>query len=535
MTGCANFALLYLLSLLVFFACRPSANEGIILKLNNGTEPQTLDPAIATGHPEFRVSMALFEGLTVYDPKDLSPRPGVAERWNVSGNGLNYTFYLRKNAKWSDGTPIEAETFRYSWLRALAPETASEYAYQLWYIKNAEKYTKNQCKADAVGIKATDKYTLRVTLESPTPFFISLTSFHTYMPTPKHIIDKYGTDKWIKPEYFSGNGPFALKEWRPKNYIKMIKSQTYWDKEKVRIDTVYFYPYEDASSGLEMFLNGELDWIDTVPSEQMDQMSKKAEFHKAPHLALYYYNINIKSIKSLSDKRIRKALYLTVDRNLICKFIGKAGQIPAYGLVPLNMPGYSGYEGEKENPAKARKLLAEAGYPGGKNFPQLTILYNTLEDHKKIAEAIQQMWKKELNIDAVLENQEWKVFLQKTQSKDYQIARSGWTGDYVDPNTFLDMFVTGGGNNHTNWSNTMYDEFIRQAKYEQNPAARMRIFREAEKLFMDELPIIPIYYYVRVQMIKQYVKGVYDNILDLHPLKDVYIDSAERMKYNLTH
>jgi oligopeptide transport system substrate-binding protein len=516
--------LLLVLVVFLFFSCGKAKNEGMTLRFNNGTEPQTLDPAIMTGVPEFKLAMQIFEGLTAYNPTNLSPIPGVAQKWEVSSGGLVYTFHLRTNAAWSDGVSIDAETFRYSWLRALSPETASEYAYQLWYIKNAQNYTKKLVKAEEVGIKAIDKTTLQVTLENPTPYFISLLSFQTYLPVPRHVIEKAGSDKWILPQNIVGNGPFVLKEWFPKDHIKLVKSLTYWDREKVKLDTVYFYAYEDASSALEMFLNNELDWIDTIPSERMDQMKQKPEFHKAPFLGTYFYRIHINANKALSDVRVRKALSLSINRDYICKYIGKAGQIPNYGFVPESMPNYKGYAGDKENPAKARKFLAQAGYPEGKGFPSITILYNTMEDHKKIAEAIQQMWKKELNIDVALENQEWKVYLQRVQSLDYDLSRAGWIGDYVDPNTFLDMFVTDGGNNQTGWSNKKYDELIQKAKREKNPSQRMKIFYEAEKILVEESPIIPIYTYVRVHAIKGTVKGVYDNILDLHPLKEVSVE-----------
>jgi oligopeptide transport system substrate-binding protein len=273
-----------------------------------------------------------------------------------------------------------------------------------------------------------------------------------------------------------------------------------------------------------MFLNGELDWVDGIPSERMEQMETNPEFHKSPFLGTYFYNINVKANKQLANKNIRRALYLTVNREFICRYIGKAGQIPAYGFVPASMPGYIQEDFEKENPDKARQLMADAGYRDGKGFPQLTILYNTLDDHKKIAEAIQQMWKKELGIDVVLENQEWKVYLQKMQGLDYQIGRRGWIGDYVDPNTFLDMFVTDGGNNQTGWSNPQYDYLIRQARVEKDPNSRMKLFQQAEKILIDEAPILPMYTYVRVYAMKTNVEGVYDNILDLHPLKTVTVN-----------
>lgn len=504
----------------------------MVFKFNNGAEPETLDPSIMSGVPEFRIAMQIFEGLTVYNPKDLSPMPGVAESWDISDDGLVYTFHLRKDAKWSDGIPVTAKDFKYAWTRALAPETASPYAYQLWYIKNGEKYTEGKAKPEDLGIEVVDDYTLKVTLENPTPFFIGLTAFQTYMPTPKHVIDKVGVDKWYLAENIVCNGPFKLVEWKPQQEIVLVKNDTYWDKDKVNLDKIIIYPVEDDNTALEMYLNGEVDWITGVPVERMDEMKKHPDFHVAPYLGTYYYKVNVTgnppSNKALTDPRVRKALALTINRKYICEYIGKAGQVPAYSYVPSNMPGYKGYKfADKEDPELARKLLAEAGYPNGEGFPTITILYNTSEGHKKIAEAIQQMWKKELNINVELENQEWKVYLNSQRSLNYMVSRSGWIGDYVDPNTFLDMYITNGGNNNTGWSNAEYDALIEKAKQTTDNDKRMEYFYQAEKILMTELPVIPIYFYVNVYMLKPYVKGIYENILDMHPLKEVYIEKAQ--------
>jgi oligopeptide transport system substrate-binding protein len=498
----------------------------MVLKFNNGTEPQTLDPAVMTGVPEFRLAMQLFEGLTVYNPRDLTAMPGVAEKWDVSKDGITYTFYLRKDAKWSDGTPIDANTFKYSWLRALAPETAADYAYQLWYIKNGLAYTNGEVGAEKVGITVKSNYVLEVTLDAPTPFFVDLMSFQTYMPTPQHVVEKYGDDKWYLQENIVTNGAFALTEWKPQEIIKMAPNKNYWDRRKVRLTEIQAYPYEDSNTALEMFLNNELDWITQVPVERIDEMKAHKDYHNAAYLGTYYYMFNTE-VQPLNNTKVREALFLAIDRDHITRYITKAGQIPAFQFVPPNMPGYkykTKYSDDYQaNLKRAKLLLKEAGYADGQGFPELTILYNTLESHKKIAEGIQQMWKQELGINVSIENQEWKVYLQKRDEGDYQIARAGWIGDYVDPNTFMDMWVTGGGNNDTGWSNARYDELIDKCKYEQNIKKRYQYFEEAETILMDELPILPIYFYVNTFMLKDYVSGFYENILDNHPLKEVRV------------
>ncbi len=495
----------------------------MVLRFNNGAEPQTLDPAIMTGVPEGRLARQLFEGLVVEDDKTLEPLPGVAESWDIEENRV-FTFHLRKDAKWSDGTPITADTFKYSWMRVLNPETAAQYAYQLWYIKNAEAYTNGEAKAEEVGIEVIDEYTLKVELDSPTPFFLGLVAFYTYLPQPKHVIDKVGGDKWYTKENIVCNGAFMLADWKPQNHVKLVPNPEYYERDKVKLDEVYAYPYEDGNTALEMYLNGELDYITGVPTERMDEMKKSDEFHAATYLGTYYYRINVTE-PPLDSAKVRMALAMTMDRTQICRYITKAGQIPAYSWIPNNMPGYE-FENDiwEEDTEEAQKLLAEAGYPNGEGFPEITLLYNTSESHKKVAEAIQQMWKEKLGINVSLENAEWKVYLDKVNNMDYQIARAGWIGDYVDPNTFADMFVTDGGNNNTGWSNARYDELIQMAKVEQDSDKRMEYFAESEKILMNELPLIPIYYYVNVYMLKNYVNGIYENILDNHRFKYVTVN-----------
>lgn len=514
------FFFLGLCSLVVVMGCAPKAQTNV-LRYNNGTEPQTIDPALMTGHPEIMIALQIFEGLTAYDPKTVEPVPAMAESWTVSGDGLVWRFILRSGITWSDGTPITAQTFKDSWLRALAPETAAEYAYQLYVIKNAEAYNAGKAKASDVGIKVVDDRTLEVTLENPTPYFLQLTAFATYMPVPLHVIKKVG-DRWILPENLVVNGPFKIKEWIPNQKIVLVKNENYWDKAKVKLEQVEFYAIEDNNTALEKYLNNELDWLPTVPTDRVTEMLKHPDTKVAPQLAVYFYRFNTKE-PVLQDPRVRRALYLSIDRKYIVENVLKAGQQPAYNFVPP-LVGYTPFVGEKENVAKAKKLLAEAGFPEGKGFPKLTILYNTSEGHKKIAEAIQQMWKKNLGIDVNLENQEWKVYLDRVSKLQYQIARAGWIGDYPDPNTFLDMFVTDGGNNSTGYSNPKYDELIKQAAQEKDPKKRMAIFRQVEEILMTDLPVMPIYFYVNIHMWKPYVKGVYMNSLDLHPLKEAYLE-----------
>jgi oligopeptide transport system substrate-binding protein len=516
-TALAVFAALSALS------CSGGGDKGMAFRYNNGTEPQTLDPAVMTGIPEMRIVQQMFEGLCEYDPKDLHAVPGVAESWSVSPDGLTWTFRLRTNSRWSDGTPVDAETFRWSWLRILSPDTASEYAYELWCIKNAEKFTKKQTNADAVGVIAKDRFTLAVKLAYPVPFFPSLVCHHPFRPTPRQAVDKYGGDQWFKAGKLVANGPFVLTVWKPKDRIVLKKNTNYWDAAKVALDRVEFYPVEDSASALEMYLNGELDGVDGIPSERIDQMKKRPDFLTGPFFGTYYYRFNVKTPTVLTNALVRRALSLSIDRAQICEYIGKLGQKPSLSFTPPLIPGYRPPELVKEDAALAKKLLARAGYPDGKGFPSLTILYNTLEDNRKIAEAIQQMWKKNLGIDVAIENQEWKVYLQKVSSLDYNIARAGWIGDYADPMTFLDMFTADSGNNQSGWASPAYDALLDRAKAEPDAGKRSALMREAETILLTDCPIMPIYTYVRAMMIATNVQGIYDNFLDMHPLKEVRV------------
>jgi len=349
-------------------------------------------------------------------------------------------------------------------------------------------------------------------------------AFPTFMPVPKHIVEKYGNDTWFMAENIVSNGPFMMNEWTPQQKIVLEKNKNYWDAKSVKLDAIVAYAIEEASAALENYLNGELDYITTVPTERIDEMKTRDDYYQTPQLATYYYILNVKANKALGDVRVRKALSMAVNRDYIVNYITKSGQIPAYSLVPDGIPGYKGPKFEKGDIATAKKLLADAGYPNGQGFPKITILYNTSETHKAIAEAIQQMWKKDLGIDCEIINQEWKVYLDTREQHDFTVARAGWIGDYVDPNTFLDMWVTGGSFNDGQWSNAKFDSLIKQAQTEFNMKKRMQILYEAEKILCDEMPIIPFYFYSNVYMLKSYIKGLEPNLRDLHPMKYVTIN-----------
>lgn len=512
---------------------------------NNATEVATLDPARVTGTPEGRVIRCLFEGLTVKHPETLEPLPGMAESWTISNDGLVYTFNMRKGAQWSNGDPVTAQDFVFSWERFLHPMTAAEYAYQLWYVVGAKDYT-TEVDEDGnpvndfstVGIKALSDHQLQVTLQNPTPFFMDLMGFYPLFPVNRRNIEeaqeRWPDDweiKWLQPENIVTNGPYNVEYRRVNDRIRFRKSATYWDKDNVAFDTIDCLAIEAAGTALNMYITGEAHYLPNVPINIVRDLLPREDFNPAPFLGTYFYRVNTTK-PPFNDKRVRRALALTIDRKAICEKITKAGQLPATALVPPGMPGYKTVSMGPPNVAEAKALLAEAGYgPDGAPFPSLEIHYNTLESHRDIAEVIADSWRVNLGIDAKLLNQEWKVYLDTQSTLGYDVSRSAWIGDYADPNTFLDMFVTGGENNKTGWGNPEYDLLIARAGTEFDPKVRLDILRQAEQILIDEMPILPIYYYSTQNIVAPRLGGFYENIQDEHFPKFWYwMDDEELAK-----
>jgi len=494
----------------------------------SGAEPETLDPALMTGLLDGRLAAAVLEGLTVYDPRDLSPRPGVAERWEVSKDRRTYTFHLRR-CSWSNGDSVTAHDFVYAWRRVLSPKTGAQYAYQLYdYIENAKRFYKGEI-ADfgRVGVRALDDRTLRVHLTGPTPYFLDLTSFMTYLPVHRGCVETHGF-RWTRPDNIVTNGAFRLKEWRLNEKIRLEKNPDYWDVANVQLDTIDALAIDSRNTTFNLYATGGADLITDVPLPLIGILRTRPDFHSSASLTTYFYRFNV-TRPPFDDARVRKALALAIDKAAIVRHITRGGEIPARAFVPPAMPGYRGPQGLGCDPEQARRLLAEAGYPGGKGFRQIEILFNTSEAHRHIAEVIQQMWTEQLGIRAVLLNQEWGAYMHSMKSQQYDVARSVWIGDYTDPNTFLDMFVTGGGNNRTGWSHAGYDALIRRAATELDLRRRMELLSEAEAILVEqELPIAPIYYAASHMMYRPHVKGVYPNAREVFVLKFVRVDRTSR-------
>ncbi len=370
-------------------------------------------------------------------------------------------------------------------------------------------------------------------LNNPVPFFLSLLYHHSLYPVHRATIEKFGkidsrVSKWTLPGNYVGNGAFVLKKWELNKIIVVKKNPYYWNASKVRLNEIDFYPVDNAQTEERMFRAGQLHITSTVPIDKIEVYEKKSPglIRIDPYMGTYYYMINTLK-KPFDDPRVRRALAMSVDRKQIVEKVTKGGQKPAYAFTPPNTMGFTAKSAIPYDIEGARKLLAEAGYPDGKGFPETELIYNTNDAHRKIAVAIQQMWKKALNIDITLYNQDWKVFLDNQRTLNFTIARAAWIGDYPDPNTFLDMWVTGGGNNHTGWSNKTYDSLIARAAETIDKKERYGYFQQAEKILAEDVPIIPIYTYTRVYLIRPEVKGWYPNILDHHPYQYVYLEKTD--------
>lgn len=490
----------------------PAKAEFII---GNGAEPQSLDPAKISGVPEHRLYMALFEGLVSSDPKTANAVPGLAERWEMNEDKTVYTFHLRKTT-WSDGTPITAQTVVDSWLRTLDPNTASEYAYMVgMVVKGADDYNTGKADASAVAIRAVDEMTFEMTLTGPIPYAIDMLAHYSFAVMPLHAIEKYGAD-WIKPANFVGNGPFVLESWMPQEKISVVPNEKYWNKDNVHLSRVTFLPIEDQNTAFEKYRAGEIDWSTAVPVPRLEEVKLMPDYKVAPQIGTYYYIFNVTK-GPLQDARVRKALTMAVNRQELVEKVTRGGQIAAKSICPP-LPGYTPADGAGYNPEEAKKLMAEAGYPDGKGFPTMTVIYNTLDSHKLIAEYIQDTWKKTLGVNITIQNYEWKTFLDVRHQHDFEIARSGWIGDYQDPNTFHEIFITDGGNNDGEYSNPDYDALVHKAATMAGGPERMKVLQDAERILMEQdQAVMPVYYYVSQHLIDtEKWSGWYTNGLDQH-------------------
>ncbi len=507
------------------------------LTIINGVEPQSLDPAIITGQADGRVVQGLFEGLTRLNAKTARAEPAMAKKWEITPDGKTYTFHLRTNLMWSTGEPITTADIVYSWMRALEPATASEYAGQLYYLKNGEAYNTGKIKDPAqVGVHALDPYTLRVELEHPTPFFLDLCAFETLTVVPRQTIEKY-QDRWLFAKPLPCSGAYKLGAWRINDKIRLIKNTNYWDAANTQSGIIDMLPVGSPDAALNLYIHGQADVVwdkSLVPTDLIDLLLKRPDFHAFTYLGTYFIRFNVTK-KPFDDPRVRRALGMAIDRERIVNKITRAGEQPAYSLVPPGTANYTSLTVTNYDVALAKKLMAEAGYPDGKGFPTFEYLFDAPAGgggkiHQDIAVEMQQMWHDNLGIQMNMRQLEWKVYLSAENQLDYEVSRSSWIGDYNDPNTFLTMFTSDDGNNHTGWKNANYDALIQAANEEPDQQRRAQIFLKAEKLLVDEdAPICPLFYYVGINYFDtNRIKGIYQNLLDEHPLQNIKKIKAPR-------
>ncbi len=493
-----------------------------VLHRANGEEPQTLDPHLAQGVPSSHILRDLFEGLTSEAP-DGVVIPGAALRWNISRDGKIYTFYLRREAKWSNGDAVTAQDFVFGFRRSANPETASNYAHVLLPIENAREILAADLPPDQLGVEALDEYTLQIRLIDPTPYFLGLLNHSSTYPIHRASLKQH-EKRFSRPGNLVSNGAFILTDWVVRSRIELRRNPNYWDAGNVILERVIYYPYEDQSTALKQFRSGDLQWTYEVPNNQFRWLQKHYpdELVISPWLGSYFFGFNLTREPFIQSPDLRMALVMALDRQLLTDKVTQFGEQPSFTLVPPGIGEYKSPDQEwanwtqDERNTEARRLYQQAGYSDERPL-RIEVRYNTSGNHKKLALAISSIWKQQLGVQATIVNEEWKVFLQNRQQRVLtQVFRAGWISDYSDPYSFLELFRTGHGQNDYGFSNEVYDQLLAEIASERIPARRRRLMQEAERMLLVEMPIIPVYTYVTKRLVDQHVKGWQNNVMDHH-------------------
>lgn len=496
----------------------------VVLNRGNAGEPQTLDQAHTSINIEEFILKDLYEGLTIYDAKG-EIVPGAAESWTVSDDGTVYTFKLRDNGKWSDGSPVTAEDFVFSLMRIEDPKTAAGYANILYPIKNAEKVNKSGAPLDQLGVKAIDPKTLEITLERATPYFLELLAHQTALPISKASFEKNGAD-FVKPGIMVSNGGFKLTEHVANDHLTLTKNENHWDAANIKLDKVVIYPLEDQAAAVRRYEAGELQVNYNFSADQIERLKKQFgdEVHISPALATYYYVFDTRTAP-MDDVRVRRALSMGIDRDFLATEIYSGSQQPAYGFVPPGLPDYGApsladfaTKSQLDREDEALALLKEAGFGEGGKPLEIEIRYNTNPNHERVATAVADMWKTAFNAKVTLVNLDVSshyAYLQ--EGGKFSVARAGWTADYGDPENFLAMNTTSNKTfNYAKWSNADYDALMAKSNDEKDPAARAKLLHEAEALLMKEQPVAPLLYQNELWLVSKKVKGWVDNANNQH-------------------
>ena len=506
-------------------------NRTGVLHISVGSEPTDLDPHTVTGLGDAKVIAALFEPLVTFAPITLAPKPALAERWDISADGLTYTFHLRAEARWSNGDPITAQDCIDSWRRILTPALAADYAYLFYVLRGAEAFHKGQTTDfSTVGLAAPNAGTLVVTLSHPAPYFLQILLNSPWRPVNVRAIAAVGDayrrgTAWTRPGNLVSSGPFVLKEWKPHQHILVEKSPTYWDHATVRLQAIRFYPTDSMESEERAYRAGQLHATWGLPLSKVLplQHERSPALRIDPILETFFFRLNVRRAP-LDDRRIRRALSLAIDRDTIARKILPGGREPALTFVSPLLLGYTPPVRRGYDLATARQLLADAGHAGGAGLPPIEMLYNNSEILRPVAEAIQQMWHRDLGLDIRLVNQEFKVVFASRRTGDYQILLGSWTADYLDATTFLDMWRGDSGNNHTGWSDPAYDALSNRANTIADPADRAALLAAAETLVLDAAPIIPIYFNTHVYLLHPAVKGWQPTPMDHSDYRYVWLE-----------
>ena len=495
---------------------------------NNGSEPSSLDPHKVESDVENNIISDLFEGLVSVSPTgEIEPR--LADKWENKDNTV-WTFHLRPGVTWSDGTAITAQDIVWSWQRLVSPLTASPYASYPgnMHIVNGAEIAQGKKAPETLGVKAVDDATLEVTLTQPNAAFLAMLAHPSLVPLDKVLISRYG-DKWTKPEHIVTSGPYKLSQWVVNERIVAERNPRYWDNAHTVINKVTYLPISSETADVNRYKAGEIDIVYTVPINQFAQLKKTMgdQLDVSPQLATYYYEFNT-TRPPFNDPRVRRALNMALDKDIIAEKVMGQGQRPAWlisqpdiGGVKLHNPEYASWPRDKRI-AEAKKLLSEAGY--NESHPLVfNLLYNTSESHQRIAIAASSMWKKNLGVEAKLQNQEWKTMLDAMHTHNFDAVRYAWIADYDDAATFLNNFRTGDSENTSQYSNPVYDEALRNAAKASDTTARGKFYQQAEDLLGQDVPAIPVYHYVRTHLVKPWVGGFTPDKLGYYYSKDMYI------------
>ncbi len=501
------------------------------LLVGNAAEPSDLDPDTITVYTDSHIAYSLFEGLTKLDAKTSLAAPDLATSWDISPDGKVYTFHLRPEARWSDGDPVTAADFVYSYHRLLSPAFAGLYSYMLWPIRNAEAFNSGKLSDfSQVGVKALDDHTLQVSLEKPTPYLPAVASHTTWLPVQKKTIEKFGRmdekgTKWTLPGNLVGNGAFTLAEWIPNGRIAVVKNPRYWDAANTRLNRIEFYPFEKPEIEDLNFRSGQLHTTYQLPMAKIAAYRTHVppDLRIDPVLSTFYFFLNV-TRPPFDNVKLRQALAYGVDRDAISRDVTNGVYGPAHSMTPPNCGGYTSRTQLEDNFDKARQLMAEAGYPGGTGLPPIEVQCFQAETQLRMTEAIQAMWLKELGVHITISQMETKTLYQNQQTKNFTMAFSGWIADYADPNTFLGTMVTGCGNNYAGWSNREFDALIDQASNTADNPKRMEMFQKAEAILLGEAPVIPLYFQPNVYAISPAVHGWTTTVVGFHEWNRIWLE-----------